>query len=191
MSHWGTALPRLRIAHIGLLCAVVAVASCRHVPSAPIDPGVNARRLAARSLDNSAVKAALTSYGLTVPASPSWSLDQLTVAAWTLRPDVALARSEVEAAKANIVVQGKRPNPTLSLSPERVIANAAGANPWVIATSLALPIETAGKRGIRRARAAAMERAVADAGAPVAILCDVWLNQDGGAPPQRVSPTLR
>ncbi len=87
-----------------------------------------------------------------------WSLDQLTVAAWALRPDVVLARSAVEAAQANVRVQGKRPNPTLSLSPERVFSNAGGANPWVLATALAFPIETAGKRGIRRSRAEASAR---------------------------------
>jgi outer membrane protein TolC len=158
-SHQGIAVLRSKIAYIGLACAIMTVSSCRHVPSAPIDPATNAQRLEARSLDDPSVAQALASYGLSNPEDGTWSLDQLTVAAWALRPAVAVARSEVAAATANIAVQGKRPNPTLSLGPERVFSGAGGVNPWVLATAMAFPIETAGKRQIRRQRAVASELA--------------------------------
>lgn len=144
--------------HLALGAVALAAGACRSVPPAPIDPGANAARLEQRSLGEPTVDQALARYGLTTPKSSGWSLDQLTVAAWTLRPDIAVARSEIDAAKANVVVQGKRPNPTLSLSPERVISNPGGITPWVLATAMTFPIETAGKRGIRRQRAVETER---------------------------------
>jgi outer membrane protein TolC len=141
-----------------LTSALLTVGACRHVPPAPIDPGANARQLESRSLRDPSVSDALSRYGLSAPANQAWSLDQLTVAAWALRPDIAVARSEIEAARANIRVQGKRPNPTISLGPERVISGAGGVSPWVLANAINFPIETAGKRGIRRQRAVASEQ---------------------------------
>jgi outer membrane protein, heavy metal efflux system len=149
---------RRDVSRLAVVAALLAMSACRHVPSAPIDPAANAERLSARSLSDSAVTSALAQYGLAAPADSSWTLDQLTVAAWALRPDVSVARSEVEAAKADIRVQGLRPNPTLSLGPERVVSGTPGVSPWVLATALTFPLETGGKRGIRRDRAAANER---------------------------------
>ena len=57
---------------------------------APIDPAANRDRIAARSLTASTVHDTLSRHSLPV-ADSTWSLDQLTLAAWTLRTDVAVA----------------------------------------------------------------------------------------------------
>ena len=58
-------------------------------------------------------------------AEEAWSLDQLTLAAWTLRTDVAVARAEVGAARAKTGVESQRPNPTVQTTNEKVISGGA------------------------------------------------------------------
>ena len=86
-----------------------------------------------------------------------WSLDQLTLAAWTLRTDVAVARAEVGAARAKTGVDAQRPNPTVQTTNEKVISG--GPDPWVLGAALAMTFELGGKRDIRREAALAGERA--------------------------------
>lgn len=142
-----------------LLVGVLACQACQHVPPAPIDPAGNADRLEQRSLDDPAVTSALTRYGQPVPDDARWSLDQLTVAAWTLRTDVGVAEAQLAAARAATRVDGQRPNPTVDNSAERVTNDTPSVSPWVLGAGLGLKIETAGKRHIRARRARAREQA--------------------------------
>jgi len=140
-------------------CSVVLIASaCQHVPPAPIDPSANGERIAGRTLASPAVQDALARHGLAVSDS-TWSLDQLTLAAWMLRTDVAVAGSELYAARAATGVEDQRPNPTVTSPNEKVIDSNAD-NPWVIGAALALTFEPGHKRDIRRDRALAEERAL-------------------------------
>jgi len=132
--------------------------ACQQIPPAPIDPAANGQRLGARSLRDPAVRAALARHNQPIVSEGDWSLDQLTLAAWTLRSDVARSRSELQAAWAVAGVASQRPNPTLSSTNERVV-NHTRADPWVIGAALALTFETGGKRGIRRQRALAQQDA--------------------------------
>jgi len=94
---------------ISAACSVVLLATaCQHVPPAPIDPSANGERIAGRTLASPAVQDALARHGLSISDS-TWSLDQLTLAAWMLRTDVAVAGSEL-----------------VGLMPARVAARAAG-----------------------------------------------------------------
>jgi len=137
----------------------VACAACQHVPPAPLDAVANGERIAARSLDAPAVHAALARHEVPLTAANSWSLDQLTLAAWTLRTDLAVARSEVDAARAASGFDGQRRNPTVSTTTEKVI-DPDVSDPWVIGAALALTFETGGKREIREQRALAREQAL-------------------------------
>ena len=134
---------------------LLGCAACQHVPLAPIDAAANGNRIAARTLSDAAVQSALARHELPAPAD-AWSLDQLTLAAWTLRTDVAVARSEVLAARAKTGVDGQRPNPTVQTTTEKVISG--GPDPWVLGTALAMTFELGGKREIRREGALARER---------------------------------
>ncbi|HEX7235405.1 MAG TPA: TolC family protein [Gammaproteobacteria bacterium] len=139
-------------------CAALAAAACEHVPPAPIDPSANGERIAARTLASPAVQDALARHGLSVSGN-TWSLDQLTLAAWLLRTDVAVAGSELHAARAATEVEGQRRNPTVT-SPNEKVVDSGAADPWVIGAALALTFEPGHKRDIRRERALAEERAL-------------------------------
>jgi outer membrane protein, heavy metal efflux system len=137
----------------GLLCA-----ACEHVPPAPIDPSASAARIVARSLADPSVGDALARHGVVI-ADGAWSLDQLTLAAWMLRTDLAVARAEVAAARAGEAIEDLRPNPSVSTTTEKVVDDGAD-HPWVIGAALALTLEPGGKRAIRRERAAAQSEAL-------------------------------
>ncbi|MEO8465491.1 MAG: TolC family protein [Gammaproteobacteria bacterium] len=141
-------------------CALLALltAGCQHVPPAPIDAAANGVRLSTRSLTEPAVRDALAAHGIAAPADNSWSLDQLTLAAWLLRTDLNTARAEVDATRATTGVQTQRPKPTVNMTNEKVTDSGA-ANPWVVGAALALTFELGGKREIRRERALANEAA--------------------------------
>ena len=76
----------------------------------------------------------------------TWTLDELTLAAYYYSPDLDLARANVANAEAGIVTAGAKPNPTIGFgagyetSPE---------SPYLWNLDFTLPIETAGKRGYR------------------------------------------
>src|SRR5262245_35349715 len=146
---------RRSVAVIGSLVGagmLLACSACQHVAPAPIDPTANAERLAARTLADPAVTAALARHGSAL--DDSWSLDELTLAAWTLRTDLAVARAEVAAARASTVVAAQRPNPRVSTTTEKVIDSGA-AEPWVVGAALAFDLELGNKREIREQRATA------------------------------------
>ncbi|HEY7672173.1 MAG TPA: TolC family protein [Gammaproteobacteria bacterium] len=137
----------------------IICAACQHVPPAPIDPAANGARIAARSLADPLVHDALARHDLPLSADQTWSLDQLTLAAWTLRTDLAVARSEVDAARAATGVASQRRNPSVTTTTEKVFDPDVDS-PWVIGAALALNIEPGGKREIRRDRALAQEQAL-------------------------------
>jgi len=145
-----------RLAYYAALA--LCCAACQHVPLAPIDPAANAVRLSTRSLTDPLIRDALTTRGIAAPAGTAWSLDQLTVAAWLLRTDLATARAEVGAARAATGFEAQRPNPTVNSTNEKVTDSDA-TNPWVVGAALAMTFELGGKREIRRERALASEAA--------------------------------
>ncbi|HUQ53063.1 MAG TPA: TolC family protein [Gammaproteobacteria bacterium] len=105
------------------------------------------------------VQEALARHDLQLAAGSAWSLDQLTLAAWLLRTDLAVARSEVAAARAATGVDTERPNPTVSTTTENIVDRGV-EDPWVIGAALALTFELGHKRDIRAQRAFAHEQAL-------------------------------
>ena len=84
------------------------------------------------------------------------SIDALTVAAWSLRPDIAVAAADVATGNAAERVAVELPNPTLSIDPGYLYDNVNhNVSPWTIAAAVGFTIETAGKREIRVAQARA------------------------------------
>src|SRR5512139_2769924 len=122
---------RFHAVRVTTLCAALvgSCVACQHVPPAPIDAATNAVRLSTRSLTDAAVRDALAARGIAAPAENAWSLDQLTLAAWLLRADLATARAEVDAARAATGVEAQRRNPTVNMTNEKVTDSGA-ANPW-------------------------------------------------------------
>src|SRR6266481_8057148 len=134
--------------------ALLLAAGCIEIPAQPIDARASASALAGRSLDDPKVTDALTKAGL--HREEHWSLDALTIAAWTLRGDVAIARADITAGEAATRTAGELPNPTLSLDPAYLYDNAnRNVSPWTIASAIGFTIETGDKRQIRIAAATA------------------------------------
>ncbi|KAF0171381.1 MAG: Outer membrane efflux protein [Limisphaerales bacterium] len=83
----------------------------------------------------------------------AWSLETLTLAAYFHHPELPVARARWQATQAAELTAGARLNPILSASPTFNFDAASAVSPWKPVANLDLPIETAGKRGLRLARA--------------------------------------
>jgi outer membrane protein TolC len=123
-------------------------------PPAPINPAETARRLTGHSLQDPDVTASLTRMG--VSAKAGWDLDALTIAAWSLRSDIAVAAADVNTALSAERVAGLMPNPAVSLDESSFLTNnLQDPTVWVISAAISFTIETADKREIRVAQARA------------------------------------
>jgi len=146
--------PTTFVISCGILASVLSLSACVTVAPQPIDPSVTAKALIGRSLQEPEIATALARVGL-VPGG-SWTLDALTVAAWSLRSDIAVAAADVTAGLSAERVANLMPNPTLNLDPSRFVTNNLGdPDIWAVAAGLSFTIETAGKRQIRVAQAQA------------------------------------
>jgi outer membrane protein TolC len=149
----------------GLLVA----AGCAHYRPAPIEPGQGLATLERRSLADPGLRAfvahnlpAERAARATPPADTvrAWDLTALTLAAFYYSPDLDVARARWAIAEAGVVTAGARPNPTLSVSPGRVVDQSAaaaeaeaGVSLWTLALDLDIPLEIFHQRGYRIARA--------------------------------------
>jgi outer membrane protein, heavy metal efflux system len=151
---------------------LLLVAGCQHVAPAPISPERSAAGLERRSLGDADLREALAR-GLRLSPETGgperWGLPELTLAALYFHPDLRIARASAGVAAAHVDAAGQRPNPTLSVMPQRVANAASGISPWLAAIQFDWPIETAGKRKHRRA--AAKARALA---AELTIDDEIW-----------------
>jgi len=137
----------------------VLLAGCAH-ERASLVPVTHAPSAAARSLDDPAVRAALAALPAENAATGSLTSSEAFASALTFSPELSLQRAQLEIAHADVMKARQRPNPVLSLSPERLISTAAGGvSPWVVALSLVWPARTAGKRGLEIEQALAMSDA--------------------------------
>ncbi len=145
-----------------LLLLAAAGPGCRQVAPRPVDPVETAAALEQRSLAAPALRDLLARHLAAPPERwplERWGLEELTLAALLFQPELGVARASAAVARAHVGAAGQRPNPTLSVLPQRVSNPAAGISPWLAAAQIDWPIETAGKRGYRidaaRARAGA------------------------------------
>lgn len=139
-----------------VICAGIALAGCARFESRPLAPAETAARFEQRTLDNPALKSFLeTNLQRELSNWPlhTWDFDQLTLAAFYYQPSLEVARAQWRVSQAEIKTAGGRPNPTLTGGPGYNFSAASGVTPWMPFGSLDIPIETAGKRGHRIARA--------------------------------------
>jgi outer membrane protein TolC len=87
-----------------------------------------------------------------------WELESLTLAAFFFSPELEVVRAQWGTAQAGLRTAEQRPNPTIMAAPQYNVTTLT-PSPWVLALSLDLPIETAGKRGYRAAQAQHMSNA--------------------------------
>ena len=138
------------------LLVSVLLASCQAYVAKSLDPATTAADFGRRTLDGPELRGALVASGhwsgKTWPPSP-WKLGELQGAALHYHPEIAVAKAQAATALAAITTADTPPNPSLSLGPELNANPGAGVSPWLFGFSLDLPIETAGKRGERTAKA--------------------------------------
>lgn len=89
---------------------------------------------------------------------PQWDLTNLVLAAFFYHPDLDVARARWAVSVAGKKTAGERPNPTLSVNPAYDTTTLI-PSPWVVTSSLDIPLETAGKRGYRLAQASQLSEA--------------------------------
>lgn len=144
-------MPRLFILLCILTVLNLAVVGCASFQARELNPAESAAYLQNRTLLNPELLRFIeTVLGESTVAPPkSWNIDRLTLAAIYYHPDLALARAQAETADAAIKTAGQRPNPSLTFTPTSVRNLATAATPWIFASMINIPIETAGKRGFR------------------------------------------
>ncbi len=137
------------------LATLTLMAGCASFHARPLSPEQTVAALESRRLDNVKLKEFIeTNLNCKVTTWPprSWDFPMLTLAALYYHPDLDVARAKWQVAEAGKITAGQRPNPSVFLPPG-FIANPGESNPWLYGASLDIPIETAGKRGYRLARA--------------------------------------
>ena len=115
----------------------------------PLDADSGARLVEGRSLRDPALREWMSAHG---DHGGGWDLQRLTLAAFHYHPAIAEARADWQAAQAAIGTAKQRPNPSASVAPEYNFTKGA-STPWVLGLSIEVPIETAGKRGLRTLQA--------------------------------------
>lgn len=146
----------MRPVAIGLL-----VTGCNTIPPEPIALRATAEQFQARRIDDPGLAAFARRPGSGVSDWPPAHLDvrALDLAALYFSPNLQLARTRWNVAKAVVRTAGEIPNPSLSLNPLYVVSAAAGASPWFVSAGLIQIIETMGKRPKRVARASYLAEA--------------------------------
>ena len=143
-----------------ILCGLVAAGCARFQPK-PLSAVKNAQRLEERSLTNEGLKVFIeTNSHREFPNWPveAWDFDTLTLAAFYYHPSLEVARAQWEVARGGEITAAQRPNPSINATPGYDTTTSI-PSPWIPLTFLDIPIETAGKRGYRRAQAAHLAEA--------------------------------
>ncbi len=166
------------------LLFLLPIAGCQHFDPQPIEPERSLEKFEQRSLSDAGLKEFARIH--LKRELGGWDLETLTLAAFYFHPDLDAARARWAVAEASITTAGQRPNPVLGVSPT-YNSTATFPTPWIVATSLDVPIETAGKRTKRLAQAQHLADAARFAIATTAweirtrlrrILLELWSTQE-------------
>lgn len=140
-----------------LVLAPILLAGCatRRYHAIPIVPSETAAKLEARNLVDPGLQAYVEknlSYPVTQWPPKTWDLQTLSLAALYFNPAIESAQARLAEADAATVTAGARPNPTVGIAP-------GIPTPYLLNLDLAMPIETAGKRGHRIQSARSLDQA--------------------------------
>ena len=155
----GKSLAATAFQRTAVALAVLVPCGCATFDPKPIAPALTAAAFDARRLDTPELRRFIeTQLGRELPAWPPnehnpWTTELFTLTAYFYHPALDHARSRIATAQAAEITAGARPNPTASLSPTFNFDAAGALSPWKPVVDFDLPIETAGKRALRLARA--------------------------------------
>lgn len=139
---------RAVITTLGLGCMVAMLGACASYTAKPLAPASTAAALEQRTLDDLGLRSLMDTalpQGASARSANSWDLSSLTVAALYFHPDMEIARSKLQLARAGVTTAGQIPNPVLSFSPTQhgVIVD---PSPWTVGLLVNLVLELGGKR---------------------------------------------
>jgi outer membrane protein TolC len=141
-----------------VLSGVIAV-GCVHYQPRPITAEATVEDFEARRLDTPEIKTFLVEQvGVDRWPPSTWDLEALTLAALYFSPDLDVARARWGVSEAGTITAGARPDPSLNAS-IGYDSTTELIRPWIPEVVLSLPVETAGKRGIRVNQARALSQA--------------------------------
>ena len=127
---------------LSISAVLLVLGGCGAVTESPKPAMQTTGQYAARRLDDAGLKSFIEKASGR-PASSTWDVRQMTLAAFYFNPDLDVARSQWEASKAARITAGQRPNPSIGVTPAR---DATQPSPWLFGLTINLPIETGGKR---------------------------------------------
>ncbi len=144
-------MPRLLLFSVLFSFLSLLPIGCAQFQDRPLKPGESVVRIESRTLIGKGLQAFIESLlgRKTVWPFKAWDIDQLTLAAIYYHPDLALARAQADSADAGTITAAQRPNPSITLTPTWIRNLATAAVPWIAASAISIPIETAGKRDFR------------------------------------------
>jgi outer membrane protein, heavy metal efflux system len=148
-----------------ILLLACTLSACASYQPAPLEPAETARQFAQRSLANPALCSYLrenlgSRNGSCPPAQ--WGPAALTLAGFFYSPNLDVAHAKLNVARAAIITAGERPNPSLGIGTAYTASASPSFAPWAIGVmQFNFPIETAGRRGYRIARAQRLANAAA------------------------------
>jgi cobalt-zinc-cadmium efflux system outer membrane protein len=139
-----------------VLSVLVYISGCASFEAKPLSPVDTTKAFEARTLDSAGLRE-FVQQNLKREMAPwppeSWDFQMLTLAALYYHPDMDVARAQWGIAEAGVITAGGRPNPVAGISPGYDFNPPGGISPWILSFSFDVPLETAGKRGYRIARA--------------------------------------
>lgn len=133
--------------------ALALLPACARYRAAPLAAEPRAAAFEHRTLDDPGLRAFLTAHSDQALSPPPWNFSTLLLAAVYFHPDLDVARAQWATAEAGRITAGQFPNPSISVYPAFDTSRGT-PSPWLVTATLDVPIETAGKRGHRLARAA-------------------------------------
>jgi outer membrane protein TolC len=145
-----------RFIHLTLFTLLsLTLTDCARFQNYPLNPADSVARIETRSLSSAGLRDFIHSVlaPKTEQSAKAWDIDRLTLAAIYYHPDLALARAQAETIAAATTTAAQRPNPSVNISPTWISNLVTTVAPWIIASYVSIPIETAGKRDFRIAKA--------------------------------------
>lgn len=139
-----------------ILLLMLMTTGCTLFHDQPLSPTQNLDAFESRTLDRADLAVYMKANPQVVQwPLPTWSVTDLTLAAFFYHPDLDVARAQLATIQGELKTAGERPNPSVSVSPgfnSNNDSGASGVSSWMVDMALDIPIETANKRGYRIAQ---------------------------------------
>ncbi len=131
-----------------LLCLAIAAAAatgCAHYAATPIDVAAVAATRRAASLNETSVRAELSRLAPDYRWDGGWNTLSLFAAARLSSPEIAAARGNIDAARAEARAARVAPGPTLTLTAEYAF-NPSEGSPWLVGAASDFLLDVGGRR---------------------------------------------